>query len=324
MVTRRPRDLAGPAPGVDGPVRLASDVSLDHAQPGVGQCGLGRVLGCPDKARNCNLLCHGAPHSGAATVLHRSLASRGGRRWRGVSSCCSRNGPQTAERARVSTGPERCDDASLTEAEHCETPCPTPSSRGGRAPVGRPRTARPFWILGAVLLAMRRWRCACAGARRIGPFQPPRQPRQRHDGDGVHLQRRLQLVEPGAERDRSVGRVREHHGPARPRERQHARRDVGGTSTLPVGTLPVTFHASISASPQPEPLVGPTVTVDVAPTHSDARTHPAADADAHASTDRCTDANPSARPRRAQRRRRPEAPRVPLPPVRSRHHRPRE
>jgi hypothetical protein len=39
-----------------------------------------------------------------------------------------------------------------------------------------------------------------------------------------------------------------------------------GSSTLPVGIGPVTFHATVAAEQQPEPLVGPIVTVIQAPT----------------------------------------------------------
>ena len=39
-----------------------------------------------------------------------------------------------------------------------------------------------------------------------------------------------------------------------------------GTSTLPAGTWQVTFNATTSADPQPEPLAGPIVTVTQAPT----------------------------------------------------------
>ena len=96
-----------------------------------------------------------------------------------------------------------------------------------------------------------------------------------------------------------------------------------GTSTLPVGTLPVTFHASISASPQPEPLVGPTVTVTLPPpTPTPAPTPPPTPTPTPRPTAAPTPTPPPAARRRRERRRRPEAPRDPLPPVRSRHHRP--
>ena len=39
-----------------------------------------------------------------------------------------------------------------------------------------------------------------------------------------------------------------------------------GNATLPVGSWQVTFHATIAADPQPEPLAGPIVTVSLAPT----------------------------------------------------------
>ena len=61
-----------------------------------------------------------------------------------------------------------------------------------------------------------------------------------------------------------------------------------GSSTLPVGSWQVTFHATIAADPQPEPFIGPVVTVTQAPTptpDTDAATDPGPDPQADSRAD---------------------------------------
>ena len=136
---------------------------------------------------------------------------------------------------------------------------------GGRAPVGRPRTARSLWILGAVLLA-----CALA----VAPA-PARAASVLSNG----------TVSPGSGTTATVFTFSVDYNSSNPvRNAQAVWAEFGsatvtlalasgnthagtwtGTSTLPVGSLPVTFHASISANPQPDPLNGPNVTVTLPP-----------------------------------------------------------
>ena len=138
---------------------------------------------------------------------------------------------------------------------------------GGRAQVERPRVARRLWIIGVVLLGFLLASGADAGPRRIGAVQRQRQPGQWHDGDGVQLQCRLQLVQPGAECPVGVGRGGGRHDPAQPRSaggNTHAG-TWQGSSSLPVGSWQVTFHATTAADPQPVPIDGPIVTVTLPP-----------------------------------------------------------
>ena len=132
---------------------------------------------------------------------------------------------------------------------------------GGRAQVGRPPAARSRWILGAVLVA-----CALATAP-----APARAASVLSNGS----------VTPDIGPKATVFSFSVDYASSNPtRNAQDVWAEVGsvtvelelvsgnphdgtwqGTSKLPVGTRQVTFHASTSASPQPAPLDGPTITV---------------------------------------------------------------
>ena len=211
----------------------------------------------------------------------------------------------------------------LSRARHCETPCPTPSSRegglrlGGRAPRGRYGSLAP-----CCLPAPWRWRLRRHALHRCFPTAPsaPEAARRRPSSPSVSTTTRpTRCGTPGR-----LGRVREHHGHARARERQHARRDVDGHLDASSRQLAGDLPRIDLREPSTRPARWTDRHRDVAATDADAGTHPAADSDADPSTDRRTDANDprSARRQRRGRRRRPEARRVHLPPVRSRRHRP--
>ena len=108
--------------------------------------------------------------------------------------------------------------------------------------------------------------CADAGARCIGAVQWQRHAGQRHESDGLQLQRRLQLVQPGAERPCRSGRRR---GASRFRSpwspRQHARRNLAGKLVASGRELAGHVPRDDLRDPQPVPLDGPIVTVTLPP-----------------------------------------------------------
>ena len=174
-------------------------------------------------------------------------------------------------------------------------PVPHAEFAGGRAPVGRPRTARSLWILGAVLLAS-------AMAFAPAPARAASVLSNRHVSPGSGTTATVFTFSVDYNSSNPVRNATavwaEFGGTTVPLALASGNTHAGtwtGTSTLPVGSFTVTFHASISASPQPDPLDGPTITVTLAATNPDAGTHPAAHSDADPSTDRRADANAPAR-----------------------------
>ena len=176
---------------------------------------------------------------------------------------------------RVSSDAERCDDASLIESETLrDHPVPHAEFAGGRASVGRPRTARSLWILGAVLLA-----CALA----VAPA-PARAASVLSNG----------TVSPGSGTTATNFDFSVHYSSLPSERAEEVWAQVGsvtidlvrvsgsanngtwaGSSLLPVGIWQVSFHATGQDGSQPPPFTVPdNVTVTLAPTPTPAPTPP--------------------------------------------------
>jgi hypothetical protein len=138
---------------------------------------------------------------------------------------------------------------------------------GVRAPVGGPRVARWLWVLGAVLLA----------ASVLATMPPPaRAASVLSAGSVSQISGTTATAFDFSVAYNSSNPVRnalsvwaEAGGVTVPLSLASGNTHAGtwaGSSTLPVGSWQVAFHATIAADPQPEPFVGPIVTVSQAPT----------------------------------------------------------
>jgi hypothetical protein len=138
---------------------------------------------------------------------------------------------------------------------------------GVRAPVGGPRVARRLWVLAPVLLAASVLATAPAPARAASVLST---------GSVSQISGTTATSFDFSVAYNSSNPVRnalsvwaEAGGVTVPLSLASGNTHAGtwaGSSTLPLGSWQVTFHAAIAADPQPEPFVGPIVTVSQAPT----------------------------------------------------------
>ena len=176
-------------------------------------------------------------------------------------------------------------------------PVPQRAEFGGRtAQVQRPRVARRLWIVGVVLL----------GFLLASAPMPARAASVLSNGS----------VSPGSGTTATAFSFSVDYNSSNPvRNALSVWAEAGGvtvplalvaggnthagtwraSSSLPVGSWQVTFHATTSADPQPVPIDGPIVTVTLPPPTPTPGTDAATDAETNASTDGCADANSSAR-----------------------------
>ena len=138
---------------------------------------------------------------------------------------------------------------------------------GGRAQVERPRVARRLWIVGVVLLgfllASAPMPARAASVLSNGSVSP---------GSGTTATAFSFSVDYNSSNPvrnalsvwAEAGGVTDPAQPSSPAGNTHAG-TWQGSSSLPVGSWQVTFHATTAADPQPVPIDGPIVTVTLPP-----------------------------------------------------------
>ena len=234
--------------------------------------------------------------TGSLCANRRSIDGRGGRgAHRGLTErAVVDHAHRSARPGRGAGFPRTPSDAMmppLSRRDIARHPVPHAEFAGGRAPVGRPRTARSLWILGAVLLASA-MAIAPAPARAASVLS------NRHVSPGSGTTATVFTFSVDYNSSNPVRNAQavwaEFGGTtvhARPRERQHARRDVGrhldASRRQLAGDLP-----RIDLREPPTRAARWTERHrDVAATDADAGANPAAHSDADPSTDRRTDAS---------------------------------
>ena len=180
------------------------------------------------------------------------------------------------------------------EATHCETTsCPSAPNSGERRPRSRGRRRAALWIVGVVLLgfllASAPMPARAASVLSNGSVSP---------GSGTTATAFSFSVDYNSSNPvrNALSVWAEAGGATIPLALVAGGNTHAGTwqgsSSLPVGSWQVTFHAATSADPQPVPIDGPIVTVTLPPPTPTPAPTPPSDSEAHASTDGCPDANP--------------------------------